>query len=98
MARQRQQLPRLHGGDLRHHGLQRERVAAPARRLLQQGAEPVERAERTQVRGGFRYKGISDGFRGESIRFQAVGLALNSPSLAYSEAVRKQDLAKNEIY
>jgi hypothetical protein len=36
VARQRQQLPSLHGGDLRHHGLQPECVQAPARRLARQ--------------------------------------------------------------
>ena len=44
VARERQQLPGLQRGELRHDGLERERLQAPARGLLQQGAEPVERA------------------------------------------------------
>jgi len=75
VAYERQQLPGLHGGDLRRHRLQREHVKAPARRLLQQGAEPVQRAERAQVRRGCRDKGGADDVWGEGIRFQAVGLA-----------------------
>ena len=46
VARKREQLPRLHGGELRHHRFERERVEAPARGLLQQGAEPVQRVPR----------------------------------------------------
>ena len=49
VVRQREQLPSRPGGDLRHHGLERERVEAPARGLFQQGAEPSERAERAQA-------------------------------------------------
>jgi len=44
VARQCHQFPNVHGGDLRRHRRQRERVKAAAGGLLQQGAEPVERA------------------------------------------------------
>jgi hypothetical protein len=83
VARQCQQLPRLHGGELRRHRRQRERIEAPARGLFQQGAEPVQRAECTQIGCGFCYKGGPDDVWGEGIRFQAVGLARNPPSLAH---------------
>ena len=88
VARQRQQLPRLQYGDLRRHGLQRQCVEPPARRLLQQSTEPVERVERAPVRGGFRNKGGPDGFGRECIRFQAVGLAINAPRLPQPGAGR----------
>jgi len=80
VARQRQQLPGLQRGELRHHGRQRERLKAPARRLLQQGAEAVERAERAQVGCGLLDKGGPDGLWREGIRFQAVRLAVNAPA------------------
>jgi len=46
VARERQQLPGVHGGDRRHHRFQRERIEPPARRLLQERAEPVQRVPR----------------------------------------------------
>jgi len=79
VARERQQLASLHGGELRCHRLQRECVKAAAGGLLEQGAEPIERAERAQVRGGCREKGGTDDVWGESICFQTVGLAIDAP-------------------
>jgi hypothetical protein len=65
VAREREQLPGLQGGELRHHRFQWERTEAPARRLLQQGTKPVQRVERAQVRGGCRDTGSLEGVWGE---------------------------------
>jgi len=48
---EREQRPSLQRGERRHHRLERQRPQPPARRLFQQGAEPVERARGRGPRG-----------------------------------------------